>query len=42
MPDDTGVVVRLFAQEVPEIAAGTVEIKTVAQRSRLPQQGRRV
>jgi len=32
MPDDTGAVVRLFAQEVPEIAAGTVQIKAVARR----------
>jgi N utilization substance protein A len=33
MPDDTGAVVRLFAQEVPEIAAGTVEIKAIARTS---------
>ena len=32
MPDDTGTVVRLFAQEVPEVAAGTVEIKAIARR----------
>jgi N utilization substance protein A len=32
MPDDTGAVVRLFAQEVPEIAAGTVEIKAIARK----------
>jgi N utilization substance protein A len=33
MPDDTDAVVRLFAQEVPEIAAGIIEIKAIARRS---------
>ena len=32
MPDDTGAVVRLFAQEVPEIAAGNIEIKAIARK----------
>ncbi len=32
MPDDTGPVVRLFAQEVPEIAAGSIEIKAIARK----------
>jgi N utilization substance protein A len=32
MPDDTGSVLRLFAREVPEIAAGTIEIKAIARR----------
>ena len=32
MPDDTGPVTRLFAQEVPEIAAGTIEIKAIARK----------
>jgi N utilization substance protein A len=30
MPDDIDHVIRLFADEVPEIAAGTVEIKAIA------------
>src|SRR5262245_32192975 len=33
MPDDTGPVFRLFAQEVPEITAGTVEIKAIARKA---------
>jgi N utilization substance protein A len=32
MADHTSAVVRLFTQEVPEIAAGTVEIKAVARK----------
>ncbi|HJZ91137.1 MAG TPA: hypothetical protein VKE40_09710 [Gemmataceae bacterium] len=32
MPDDIGVVARLFAQEVPEIAAGTVAIRAIARK----------
>jgi N utilization substance protein A len=32
MPDDTGAVVRLFAREVPEIAAGSIEIKAIARK----------
>src|SRR5260370_17869487 len=32
MPGDTGPVVRLFAQEVPEIAAGSVEMKAMARK----------
>jgi N utilization substance protein A len=32
MADDTHHVARLFAQEVPEIAAGSVEIKAIARR----------
>jgi transcription antitermination factor NusA-like protein len=31
MTDDTGLIVRVFAEEVPEIAAGTIEIKAIAQ-----------
>jgi N utilization substance protein A len=32
MSHDTAAVVRLFAQEIPEIAAGTVEIKAIARK----------
>jgi N utilization substance protein A len=32
MPDDTSAVVRLFVQEVPEIATGSVEIKAIARK----------
>jgi N utilization substance protein A len=32
MADDTDHVARLFAEEVPEIAAGTVEIKAIARK----------
>jgi N utilization substance protein A len=32
MPDDTGAVVRLFAREVPEIAAGSIEIRAIARK----------
>jgi N utilization substance protein A len=32
VPDDTAPVVRLFAQEVPEIAAGSIEIKAIARK----------
>jgi len=32
MADDTDVIARLFAQEIPEIAAGTVEIRAVARK----------
>ncbi|HJT78683.1 MAG TPA: hypothetical protein VJ739_15880 [Gemmataceae bacterium] len=32
MSDDTAPVVRLFAREIPEIAAGTVEIKAIARK----------
>ena len=32
MTDDTGVVVRLFAREVPEIAARTIEIKAIVRK----------
>jgi N utilization substance protein A len=32
MPDDTGPVVSLFAREVPEIAAGSIEIKAIARK----------
>ena len=32
MPDDTGPVARLFAREVPEIAAGSIEIKAIARK----------
>jgi N utilization substance protein A len=30
--DDTGLIAHLFAQEVPEIAAGTIEIKALARK----------
>jgi N utilization substance protein A len=30
--DDTGLIAHLFAREVPEIAAGTVEIKAIARK----------
>lgn len=33
MSDDIGAITRLFTDEVPEIAAGTVEIKAVARKS---------
>ncbi len=32
MSDDTAAVARLFAQEIPEVAAGTVEIKAIARK----------
>src|SRR5437899_12119654 len=32
MSDDTAAVARLFAQEIPEIAAGTIEIKAIARK----------
>jgi N utilization substance protein A len=30
--DETSIIARLFAQEVPEIAAGTIEIKAIARK----------
>jgi N utilization substance protein A len=30
--DDTGLIARLFAQEVPEIATGTIKIKAIARK----------
>ena len=38
--DDIDLVARLFAREVPEIAAGRIEIKAIAH-ARLPQQAGR-
>src|SRR5262249_8665416 len=32
MTDDIGLVARLFAQEVPEIAAGNIQIKAIARK----------
>jgi transcription termination/antitermination protein NusA len=32
MPDDASTVMRLFTQEVPEIAAGSIEIKKIARK----------
>jgi N utilization substance protein A len=32
MQDDTGALVRLFSEEVPEIAVGSVEIKAIARK----------
>jgi len=32
MPDETDPVARLFAREIPEIAAGTIEIKAIARK----------
>jgi N utilization substance protein A len=32
MPDETNAIVRLFAQEVPEIVAGIIKIKAIARK----------
>jgi transcription termination/antitermination protein NusA len=33
MPDDTASVIRLFVREVPEVAAGSIEIKAIARKA---------